>query len=129
MRPFLIAAVVVAAPAFAGTLRNADPHEYRLRIKAAGRESNVPINTTSTLEKTCGAFPCDIENEDTGDVVRLTSADESLDIKGGRFALAGATVAREEEPKVRHGESHHAAKKHGKMSATKKAKTRHARHG
>jgi hypothetical protein len=140
MRPFLIACLAFAVPAFAGTLRNADAREYHLKIKAANGEQHEPINTTTTWDKTCTAFPCNIENEDTGDVIRLTCAEENLDIMNGHFALNTGTVAvenaapaPESAPVVKPG-------KHGKgkkrlagkahAHASKKApKTRHARRG
>jgi hypothetical protein len=146
MRSLILLVVLVASSSYAGTLRNADPHEYRLKIKGPDGQANLPINTSTTLERTCNGFPCDIENEDTGDKVRLTNGDENLDIKNGRFAMAtagaesAATAPAPVEKPAKPAKAAKAAKaKHGKV-ATKagkerhakklaKAKTRHARRG
>jgi hypothetical protein len=145
MRPFLTACLAFAVPAFAGTLRNADAREYHLKIKAANGEQHEPINTTTTWDKTCAAFPCNIENEDTGDVIRLTCAEENLDIMNGHFALnTGGAVAVEnaapapapsapaEKPGKRGkhgGKKALAHKAHAKAASKKAPKTRHARRG
>jgi hypothetical protein len=144
MRLFLLACLAFAVPAFAGTLRNADAREYHLKIKAANGEQHEPINTTTTWDKTCSAFPCNIENEDTGDVIRLTCAEENLDIMNGHFALnTGDSVAVENAapasapaPVVKPGKhGKHGGKKalagkaHAKAGSKKAPKARHARRG
>lgn len=135
MRSLLLASALVASTSFAGNLRNGDAREYHLKIKAPNGESHEPINTTETWEKTCNAFPCDIQNEDTGDTIRLTCAEENLDIKNGHFALNGAmsdvpaaTPAAKPAKAGKHLAKKAGGKTHAK-AATKKSKARHARRG
>jgi hypothetical protein len=87
MRTLLIV-IVLAVPAFGGTLDNKDSREYRLLLKAAGAETTVPINTRTRVDRTCVAFPCVIENKDTGEKVKLTTADEHVVIQNGRLTVS-----------------------------------------
>src|SRR5262249_33429437 len=51
------------------------------------------INTTTRVEHTCNAFPCMVENKDTGEKVTLTCGDENLIIKDGHLAVSMADDA------------------------------------
>jgi hypothetical protein len=91
MRLFVALSVLtVSAVSFAGSIHNADPREYRLRIKTTSGEASLPLNHSTTLEKTCAAFPCTVEVTDLGEKVQLTSGDDSIEIKDGKVMLAGA---------------------------------------
>src|SRR5258708_37092387 len=88
MKTFVALSVLtVSAVSFAGSIRNADPREYRLRIKTTAGESSLPLNHGTTLEKTCSAFPCTVEVTDTGDRVQLTCGDDSVEIKDGKVIV------------------------------------------
>jgi hypothetical protein len=86
-----LTALIVAGlcfPAAAGTLNNQDAREYRLHLKSPGSDMAMPINTVTRVEHTCNAFPCIVENEDTGEKVKLTCGDENLIIKDGHLAIS-----------------------------------------
>src|SRR5437868_4160739 len=83
-----LVAVCLSVPAFAGVLNNKDTREYRLHLKTNGGDMTVPINTVTRVEHTCVAFPCIVENEDTGEKVKLTCRDENLIIKDGHLAVS-----------------------------------------
>jgi hypothetical protein len=80
--------VAFAVPAFAGTFNNKDAREYRLHLKSSAGDLAMPINTSTRVEHTCNAFPCIVENEDTGEKVKLTCGDENLIIKDGHLAIS-----------------------------------------
>jgi hypothetical protein len=83
-----LALVGFCFPAVAGTLNNQDGREYRLHLKSSGGDQALPINTSTRVEHTCNAFPCVVENEDTGEKVKLTCGDENLIIKDGHLAIS-----------------------------------------
>jgi hypothetical protein len=83
-----LVAVCLSVPAFAGVLNNKDAREYRLHLKTNGGDMTVPLNTVTRVEHTCVAFPCIVENEDTGEKVKLTCRDENLIIKDGHLAVS-----------------------------------------
>jgi hypothetical protein len=88
-----LALVGFCFPAVAGTLNNQDSREYRLHMKSSGGDQAFPINTSTRVEHTCNAFPCVVENEDTGEKVKLTCGDENLIIKDGHLAISMTDVA------------------------------------
>ena len=118
-----LVAIALSVPAFAGVLDNKDGREYRLHMKTAAGETAEPINTTTRVEHTCQAFPCVVENEDTGEKVKLTCGDENLIIKDGHLAVSmtddasagsGATSAPAAKPSKAAKHSKHASARTGK---------------
>ena len=84
-------AFAISTSALAGGIKNKDPREYRIVMKTDKDEVSKLINpsTNSQLvsEKHCAAFPCIVENKDTGEKVKLLHAEESVEISGGKFSV------------------------------------------
>jgi hypothetical protein len=72
-----------------GGLKNGDSREYRVVMKVDGKDDlkSMPVNANTAYDKTCEAFPCILEIKDTGEKTRLTTKDESVEIKSGKFTV------------------------------------------
>jgi hypothetical protein len=117
--PLLV--VGFGSSAVAGTLNNKDAREYRLHVKAPGSDLAMPINTTTRVEHTCSAFPCVVENEDTGEKVKLTCRDENLIIKDGHMAVSVTDEAPAAAVASAPAEAPAKPEKHAKASKAEKA--------
>jgi hypothetical protein len=81
-------AFTFATAAFANGIKNSDTREYRIVFKTDKDEVSKLINTSTTYEKhECSAYPCVLENKDTGEKVKLTTHDEKVEITGGKFTV------------------------------------------
>ena len=89
MRTFVgLLAFAFATTAFAHGIKNSDTREYRVVFKTDKEEVSKLINTTTYYEKhMCTAYPCVLENKDTGEKVKLTTGDEKVEISGGKFTV------------------------------------------
>jgi hypothetical protein len=81
--------LALAGTAFAGDIKNSDNHEYRVIVKAKDKDAkNLPINNATYYEHNqCEAYPCLLENKDSGDKATLTTKDEHVEIKSGKFVV------------------------------------------
>lgn len=81
-----LAILLTAFAADAGTLSNSDSKAYNLEISQSGGRTDTRISGKTTTAHTCSYFPCTITNKDTGDKIKLTSSDQNVVIKDGKFS-------------------------------------------
>lgn len=90
MRPLVaLMTFAVSAVAFAGSLKNTDSREYRLRYTTAGADStpSFSVGPQWYQEQACAAYPCTIEVMDTHDKATLTCREEHVEIKSGKLVV------------------------------------------